>query len=83
MYSGKRSVESQNRRDQKRAARQFVWDFSFNDYLIGEKVCRTDPSDVADYLYVMFGQDFDDTVVPSVFRGVVISDAYGRGDFQK
>lgn len=83
MYSGKRSLEAKNRRKQRKTAREYIYHMSFNDFLIAETISRTDPTEVADHLYIMYGQDFDDTVIPCTFKGVVISDAYGNGVFQR
>jgi len=82
MYSGKRSKEASERRTQKRAAKDFIWSYSFNDYLKSEAVARTDPSDVISHLNSTFGFA-DMSAVPCTFKGVVISDAYGNGAFQK
>ena len=82
MYTGRRSQEAQLRRDMKRAAKELVWKYCYNDYLISEAISRTDPSDVTSHLEGLFGY-CDMSAVPCTFKGVVISDAYGRGVFQK
>jgi len=77
-----RSPEAQKRREQRRAARTYIITMSYNDFLIGEKVCRTDPEEVQSFLGVTFGF-CDQSAVPSVFKGVVITDGYGTGAFQQ
>ena len=81
MYSGKRSKEASERRLQRKAAKDFVWTLSFNDFLIGESICRSDPEEVAVHLEGKFGF-CDMSAVPTTFKGVVISDSYGNGAFQ-
>ena len=76
-----RSPEAQKRREQKRAAREYVFSLSYNDYILGEKVCRTEPEQVQAFLAALF-EYVDVCAVPCVFRGVVLSDGYGRGAFQ-
>jgi len=83
MYSGKRSKESTERRQQRKAAKEYIWTHCFNDIIIGESVSRTDPEEVCDFLFYLYGAGFDNTAVPCTFKGVVISDSYGRGAFQK
>lgn len=82
MYSGNRSPEAQRRRKQRKAARQYIFTMSFNDFIISEKVSRTDPADVQEFLGNEFGY-CEMSAVPCTFKGVVITDAYGNGVFQK
>lgn len=82
MYSGKRSPEAEARRAQRKAAKEYIWKFSFNDFLKSEAVARTDPAEVQVHLGGLFGY-CDQSAVPCTFKGVVISDAYGNGAFQK
>ena len=82
MYSGKRSPEAKKRREQRKAAKDFIWTYSFNDFLISEVISRTDPNDVISFLEGQFGF-CDMAAVPCTFKGVVISDSYGNGVFQK
>ena len=79
----KRSPEAKARRAQRKEAREYIIRNSFNDTIIAESVSRTDPEEVADYLYYLHGQDFDDRAVPCTFKGVVLTDSYGRGVFQR
>jgi len=81
-HRGKRSQEARERRKQRRAAREYIFQMSYNDFLISEKICRTNPADVQEFLGVKFGY-CDQSAVPCTFEGVVISDAYGNGVFQK
>lgn len=82
MYSGKRSIEASNRRMQRQAAKEYVWSYSFNDFLKGESISRSSPEEVVAHLQGKF--DFVDmSAVPVTCKGLVISDAYGRGAFQK
>ena len=82
MYNGKRSKEAIERRAQRKTAKDYIWTNSFNDFLIAENICRTSKADVMSRLEDKFGYA-DLSAVPCTFKGVVISDAYGRGCFQK
>ena len=55
MYSGKRSPEAQKKREQRKAAREYIMKFMFNDYLISEQVSRSDPEEVQSFLAGAFG----------------------------
>jgi hypothetical protein len=76
-----RSPEAEARRAQRKVAREFKYKFSYNDFLISELIDRTDPADVVAHLETVFGFA-DMSAVPCTFKGVVLSDAYGRGAFQ-
>ena len=70
------------RRTQRRAAKDYIWTYSFNDVIKSENVARTDPVEVWGYINGKFGY-VERGVVPCTFKGVVISDAYGNGALQQ
>ena len=82
VHRGKRSKEAVERRAQRKTAKDYIWTNSFNDILIAENICRSSRADVMAHLESEFGYA-DLSAVPCTFNGVVISDAYGRGAFQK
>jgi len=82
VYNGKRSEEALQRRMQRKAARKYIFTMSFNDTLIAESISRTDPAEVQAFLGEAFGV-CEQSAVPCTFKGVVLSDAYGNGVFQK
>ena len=81
-WRGKRSKEASERRTQRKAAKEYVIRYSFHDFLKSESIARTDPADVQEHLAGLFGY-CEQSAVPCTFKGVVISDAYGNGVFQK
>jgi len=82
MYSGRRTPEAESRRMQRRAAREYIITLSYNDHLLGEKISRTDPDEVKDYLLSVFSY-WDSAALPCAFKGVVLSDGRGTGVFQQ
>ena len=75
---GNRSVKAKQRRD----ARKFILENSFNDVILAEKVSRTDHSTVLTYLGTKYDMVFPE-VAMSVERGEVLVDSRGNGTFQK
>ena len=81
-HRGKRSPEALARREQRKTAREYIFTMSFNDFLIAETISRTDPADVQAHLNGVFGY-VEQSAVPCTFKGVVLTDSYGNGAFQK
>jgi hypothetical protein len=82
VHRGERSPEAIQRREQKKAARKYVIDNSFNDTQLAETVSRTEPEEVQAFLGATFGF-CDQTAVPCAFSGVVLTDGRGQGVFQR
>jgi hypothetical protein len=81
MYSGKRSEEALQRRIQRKAAREYIIKYSFNDTIKDEVTSRTDPSEVQTFLGETFGH-CEQSAVPCTYKGIILTDSYGNGAHQ-
>lgn len=81
MYNNKRSKHSTDRRNQKRAAKQYILQYGYNDNLKHEVISLTEEADVQTYLGQAFGY-CDQSAVPTIFKGIVLVNDYGHGAFQ-
>ncbi len=81
--SHSRSPEAKLRRQMKQKSYEYVLRVSYNDFIIGEKVCRSEPEEVITYLQHEFPEEpIEPCVVPCTFKGVVLIDGRGNGAFQ-
>ena len=78
----KRKPEKIKQRSQKYKAKKLVWKQSYKDPLKAETVCRTSQKELQSHLSEEFGycQQSD---VPDVVKGLIISDSRGHGVYNK
>lgn len=82
-HRGTRSEKSASRREQRKAARDAMYEHSFQDRVNGDVVNLLRPEQVVDYLSRRFEGVLVDVVPCAAIRGCVLTDPYGAGAFQK
>jgi hypothetical protein len=78
-----RSPESLKRREQRMGAKQFMWQNSYQDQIQAETVNLVDSHIILSFLGHKFGEIMPSAIPSAAFKGCVLSDSRGNGDFQK
>jgi hypothetical protein len=82
-HRGTRSEDAIRRRSQRRAAKKYMLDNSFEDHLNGDVVNLLRWETVVAYVGSQF-EGVDVSAIPCAAEpGCVLSDPYGRGAFQR
>jgi hypothetical protein len=78
-----RSPEGLKRREQRMSAKRFMWENSFQDPILAETVNLVDSHIILSFLGSKFGEAMPSAIPTAAFKGCVLSDSRGNGDFQQ